>query len=208
MKRVYEKPSKHRGNTKKVNAQKARVIKRVQQLIENVSVCHIYNNVNMTAIFEKGKQVRMGNALFYHLCELRHKWDITVGVFFRTQKGKHGAYYCNLKSEECKIDELTKIVNGSCMQMFDDAPKLTKLAPFYIATPRRTDRYNDLNIAIKAAHNFKIFNDLGTSFEIKCNAPVVDYHTGAEWFDIASDFEWKEIDLDDKEWFKELTNND
>lgn len=65
---------------------------------------------------------------------------------------------------------------------------MEKLAPFWLAIPRTIeDHVVDLNLAYKTAHLHKVFNRLGTNFEINCNLPYVDYHKGA-WFNIP--FNW------------------
>lgn len=201
-------PSKRRkANSKKANAHKLRVIENAKKVLNGISICCSYSadeKQKHVLIFQGGNPVKTSATLSESLDVLRCKWDVTCGVFCRNQKGKHYALYCNFrfKDEVTGTSEiLRQITVDVCYQMFYEiAPKLERLCPFWIGTPRSNQGENDLNLAIKTAHFFKVFNELGTDFEINCNMPVIDYHKGKQWYDLALDFRWEEVELDLSEY--------
>ncbi len=181
------------------------MIENAKKVLNSISICCSYSSDKdkNALVFQGGDPVRTNQTLAESLDTIRCKWDITCGVFCRDQKGKHWAMYCNFrfKDEVTGTSEvLTEITVDVCKQMFDIAPKLERLCPFWIGTPRSNQGVNDLNLAIKTAHFFKVFNEIGTTFEINCNAPVVDYHTNKAWYDLAKDFRWEEVELDLSEY--------
>lgn len=193
----------NKSNLKSFNKNKLRIIKNVQSQMNKVSICRIYapkgEEERTSLIFENKTPIRMEPALQWTLENIRFRWDIMVGVFCRDQKGKNYAIYSTFQAtEECYPANITNLTINACQQLFEKAPKMHKLCPFWIAVPRSNeeDKTSDLMInVIQTAHYYKVFNRLGSEFELNCNLPYVDYHTGKQWFDIMLDFNFLDADL-------------
>lgn len=193
----------NKGNVKAFNRHKLRVIKNAQARLNKISICRIYapkGEEDKTALLFEGKNpIRMDQSLKWSLDNIRVRWDIMVGVLCRNQQGKNYAIYSSFQAvEECLSDRISDLAVNACQQLFEKAIKMQRLCPFWIAVPRSNDKEDTATLMVnlvKTAHYFKVFNRIGTEFEINCNIPFVDYHTGKEWFDIMLDFDFLNADL-------------
>lgn len=189
--------SRDRKNTatKRANANKLRVIENAKRILNNITICNIFvpedkkDGWGNSAVFDGNKPIKVTHALAWNLDNIRVKWEVTCGVFCRTQQGEHYIQYFTMEADrECYSTDVSEQAQKICAWLFNNAVKLEKLAPFWLAIPRTIeDHVVDLNLAYKTAHLHKVFNRLGTNFEIDCNLPYVDYHQG-DWFNIP--FNW------------------
>lgn len=189
--------SRDRKNTatKRANANKLRVIENAKRILNNITICNIFvpedkkDGWGNSAVFDGNKPIKVTPALAWNLDNIRVKWEVTCGVFCRTQQGEHYIQYFTMEADrECYSTDVSEQAQKICAWLFNNAVKLEKLAPFWLAIPRTIeDHVVDLNLAYKTAHLHKVFNRLGTNFEIDCNLPYVDYHQG-DWFNIP--FNW------------------
>lgn len=181
--------------TKRANANKLRVIENVRRIINNITICNIFipedkkDGWGNSAVFDRKNLIKVTPALAWNLDNIRVKWEVTCGVFCRTQQGEHYIQYYTIEADrECYSTDVSEQAQKICAWLFNNAVKMEKLAPFWLAIPRTIeDHVVDLNLAYKTAHLHKVFNRLGTNFEIDCNLPYVDYHQG-DWFNIP--FNW------------------
>ena len=181
----------------KANRSKLRMIRAAQAELNNLSIVHSYHTAKdkNTSLYSHGKPINMARSIQFALENIRTKWDISVGVFCRTGR-KHYALFTEIRaSQECLSNDLSDLVQELCGQFYDEAPKDEKLCPFWVATPRSNDGVNNLELALKTAHRFKIFDELATNYEIEHKVEPVDYHKG-DYNDIAATFEWKHVDLE------------
>lgn len=206
------------SNTKKSrkpskNKNKLRVIRTSQQLMSRITVCNIHapspDDVDKkywcsSAVYEHKRPIKVSQSLAWALDNIRTHWEVTCGVFCRNQQGIHYMQYCSIQAvKPCVSSDLSDLAVKMCKALFDQAPKLHKLTPFWIAIPKTENtKDTDLSFAIMTAHRYKTFNAIGTNFEISANMPFVDYHTGS-WGDIPFDLSKTEyIDLDPEEVMK------
>lgn len=184
---------KGRKNTdnKRASANKLRVIENAKRVLNNITICSIFvpedaaDGWGNSAVFEGKRRIKVSPALTWNLDNIRVKWEVTCGVFCRTQQKEHYIRYYTIEADrECYSSDVAEQAQKVCAWLFFNAPKMEKLAPFWLAVPRTIDNHVvDLNLAFKTAHLHKIFNRLGTNFEIDCNMPFVDYHQ-EDWFNI------------------------
>lgn len=187
-------------DSKRANANKLRVIENAKRILNNITICNIFvpedkkDGWGNSAVFDSKKLIKVTPALAWNLDNIRVKWEVTCGVFCRTQKGEHYIQYYTIEADrECYPSDVSEQAQKICAWLFYNAVKMEKLAPFWLAIPRTIDNHDvDLNLAYKTAHLHKVFNRIGTNFEIDCNIPFVDYHQGS-WFDIP--FNWNKTKL-------------
>lgn len=177
----------------------------MQHYLNDLAICHTYSAdpERSTLMFRKGRQITLSKTLAQALQIVRTKWAITVGVFCRNQKGENYGIYTEIQAQHaCHSDQLADIVKDLEIQLCEYAPKLEKLCAFWIATPRSNNEPNDLNLAIKTAHEFQVF-ELITLFEKKANKIVGNYHHGRGWYELAYQFPWTFVDLDLAEYYEQ-----
>lgn len=192
-------------NSKKANQNKLRAIENAKRILDDITICNIYVPKDNSAekgwdnscVFSKDKPIKVSQSLAWHLDNIRVKWEVTCGVFCRTQQGKHYMEYFTFEaSKECYSFDVSDQAQQVCYWLFMNAIKMEKLCPFWLAVPRTTDKDIDLTLALKTAHKNQVFNRIGTNFELNCNLPYVDYHTEG-WFDIPMDWDKvRHIDVD------------
>lgn len=189
--------------SKKHNQHKLRVIRNAQRILNRISICHIYapsqDNKECHLVFDKNTPVKVTPSLAWHLQNLRVHWEILAGVFCRDQSGKNYALYTLFQAErECISVEISTLAENACKRIFNDAIKMHRLCPFWIAIPRSDDK-NDLAdrliLLVKTAHYFKVFNRIATEFEINVNMPFKDHHNG-DWFNVMEDFDFREAEIE------------
>lgn len=196
-----KKARKPRSTQAKFNAHKLRVLQRAKFSLNHFSICNTYSSQEAnTILFMNGKPTNLTEKLGFALENVRTKWSVTIGVFCRNQQGKRYAIYTEIQAKkECTSEQLAGVVKALEVQMMEHAPKMEKLCPFWLATPRSNNKPNDLNIAIKTAVRFNVFNELITLFEKAVNKPTEQKNL--HWYDIAKDFEWQFVDVDLEEYY-------
>nr|DAT03631.1 MAG TPA: hypothetical protein [Caudoviricetes sp.] len=185
---------KHSSNSRKKARTKLRAIKTSQSLLNKITICNIYvpeeahKGWGNSSVFEGDRFIKVSQSLAWAIDNIRVKWDILCGVFLRDQKGVHFIHHETFRaSEECVSSAVSEYAQKLCAYMYYKAPRLQRLVPFWLAVPRSDNKDIDINLAIRAAHRHKVFNRVGTMFEINCNIPEEDFHTG-DWFDIPMDY--------------------
>lgn len=195
------------SNSKKANQHKLRVIRNAQAIMDNITICNIFvpedkeNGWGNSAVYQKDKQIKVPPSLAWHLDNIRVKWEVTCGIFNRTQSGEHYFKYFTFQAtQECHSFDVAEQAQKVCAYLFKNAVIMEKLCPFWLAVPRTNDQKDvNLNLAIRTAHTHKVFNRIGTNFEHNCNIPFKDFHQG-DWFDIPINWEktgWIDIDLNE-----------
>lgn len=194
-----------RKNTNKLKASKnkLRVIKNAKHVLDGITICNFFvpedttNGWGNSLVFNGTHPIKVSSSLAWHLENIRVKWEVTCGVLHRDQQGKHFLEYVTIQADrECYSNDVSEQTQKICAWLFKHAYNLTKICPFWLAVPRSSDKPVDLTLVYRTAHHHKILNRMGTNFEINCNLPIVDYHSGA-WFDIPKDWDkTKELDFD------------
>lgn len=187
-------------NNKKRNAYKLRVIKNAQTILNDFSIVHTYHSKTgkNAVLYSRNNQVNLTQSIAQALETIRCKWDVTCGVLCRNKQNNHYALFSDVRAEkECISEDLGNIVQDICSQMFDEAPEDEKLCPFWIATPRSNNGVNNLELVLKTAFKFNIFNELGTNYEINNNLPVIDF---SDYNKVTTDFKWECVKLDLSQW--------
>lgn len=196
-----------RGRSKTSNAKagklKLKVIENAKRVLNTITICNIFvptdtkNGWGNTSVFENGRMIKVNSALSWNLDNIRVKWEVTCGIFCRSQNGKHYIQYATIEAvHECLPEQISTISQRICAWMFENGNKLEKLCPFWLAVPRSYESNPvDLTLAIQTAHRHLVFNRIGTNFEHNCNVPYKDFHDG-HWFDIPMDWDkFKEVDI-------------
>lgn len=201
------KNGKASGKTKRQNQHKLRVINNVKNILDRITISNIFvpqdkeNGWGNSAVYQNGKPIRVTPTLAWHLDNIRAKWEVMCGLFCRNQQGEHYIqYYVFQADRECLNTDIADQAQQICAYLFHNGSKLQKLAPFFLASPRTNeDREIDIMLAIHTAHIHKVFNRLATNFEINCNMPFKDYHSG-NWFEIPINydkFEFVDVPLEE-----------
>lgn len=201
---TISKRNRKQTNSKQANQHKLRVIENAKRILNNITICNIFvpndkeNGWGNSAVFEKNHMIKVSPALAWNLDNIRVKWEVTCGVFCRSQNGEHYAEYYTIEADrECLSIDVADQAQKICFWLFENAIKMEKLCPFWLAIPKSIENHDvDLTLAIKTAHRHQVFNRIGTNFEHNCNIPFKDYHSG-NWFNIP--FNWnkfREADVD------------
>lgn len=204
---TVSKRNRTKTNKKKASAHKLRVIQNVKNILNSITICNIFipddDEGGNSLVFHGACPIKVSPSLSWNLENICAHWELTCGVFYRDQQGKHFIEYVTIQSiRETLANEISIHAQKVCAWLFHNGHKMTKLCPFWLAVPRSNNKNVDLTLAYRTAHAHKVFNRLGTNFEINCNLPIVDYHQGA-WFDIPKDWEkTKEIDINLEEILK------
>lgn len=184
----------------KANRSKLRMIKGAQAELNNLSIVHTYHsskNKN-ASLYSHGKPINMARSIQFALENIRTKWDISVGVFCRTGRSHYALFTEIRASQECLSNDLGNLVQDLCSEIYDTAPKNDRLCPFWVATPRSNDGVNNLELALKTAHRFKVFDQLATNYEIENEIAPINYHD-RDYDELSQDFKWKHIELEIEE---------
>ena len=196
-----KKPRKTKSPQAKFNAHKLRVLKRAKFSLNHFAICNTYSNEKAnTVLFMAGKPTNLTEKIAFSLENVRTHWSVTVGVFCRNQQGKRYAIYTEIQAKkECSSEQLADVVKALEIQLMEYAPKMEKLCPFWLAPPRSNNKPNDLNLALKTAARFNVFGELITTFEKAVNKQTNPQRQ--PWYEIATDFEWKFVDVDLEEYY-------
>lgn len=181
--------------SKKANQAKLRAIKNTQAIMANYTITLVMcdDNSECSGVYYKGRPAKTSQQLAWHFKNTRCKWEILCGVLCRDQQGNHYIeFVCFGSKEECIVDDLSEISVEVCKELFKQAPRLHKLCPFYMASPKSIDP----NIIMRTVNQYKVLNLIGTNFEIDCNMPVIDYHTSSKWYEVLKNLSFRELDLE------------
>lgn len=180
--------------TYKENQAKLRAIRNTQDIMSNYTITLVMadSKDQCSEVYYKNRPTTVSKQLAWHFENTRCKWDIVCGVLNRDQKGKHIIEFVSFGSkQECSSNDLYDLTVQICQEMFEKANKLTKLCPFYMARPQKEV---DLLLILDTIHTYKIFNLIGTNFELDCNVPFTDYHK--DWLKVLQTVEFKQWDLE------------
>lgn len=187
--------SKHTTGTKASKA-KARAIKTTQDIMSNYTITLVMADKDnkCSTVYYKDKPTKISPQLSWHFQNTRCNWDIICGVICRDQSGKHYINYVSFGSiNECVLEDLSELAMQACMQLFEEAPRLHKLCPYYMARPQKEC---DGLLILDTIHQFEVLNLIGTNFEIDCNCKIVNYHTPEKWLEVLRNIQFNELELE------------
>lgn len=185
--------SKH-SNGKSKNQNKLRVIRNTQQIMSNYTISLVMadGKDQCSQVYYKNKPTKISPQIAWHFENTRCKWEIVCGIINRNQQGEHYIDYVIFGSkEECTINDLSELAFDVCKQMFEEAPKLHKLCPFYLARPNAEV---NISLVLQTIHKYEVLNRIGTNFEFNCNLPFVDYHK--DWINTLDKFKFNYVELE------------
>lgn len=183
-------------NVRKQSQAKIRAIRNTKLIMSNHTITLVMANKDneCSTVYYKNRLAKVSPQLAWHFENTRCHWNIICGVICRDQQGKHYIEYVSFGSvHECTIDTLSELAFEACKKLFDQAIKMHKLCPFYMARPHQDI---DPLLILNTIKSYKVLNLIGTNFEFDCNLPFVDYHTPENWAEVLRTIEFKQLDLE------------
>lgn len=193
----------NKSNITAFNKHKLRVIENSKRALEKLALYKIFlpsqmGGPNSAVLFEGEHPIKPHQSTIWALDNIRTRWFIIAGTFCRDQSGKHYATYTEFQAErEYKFSDISFKAKTASYWMFEQAPNLHRLVPYWIAIPV-IDEFKfkpfHLNNLLYLNHFFKGFNRIASNFELNVNKKFVDYHKDKNWFEVLVDWKYKELE--------------